>query len=70
MGLILRCIDFLRECNRRLRPGEALGSAPELLEELNALNSEAGPPRRSDSRASRSTSRLVRAPSKRAASAG
>src|SRR5512135_526707 len=29
MGLILRCIDFLRECNRRLRVGQALGSAPE-----------------------------------------
>jgi two-component system chemotaxis sensor kinase CheA len=41
MGLILRCIDFLRECNRRLRAGEALASAPELLEELNAL--AAGP---------------------------
>jgi len=38
MGLILRCIDFLRECNRRLRAGESLGSAPELLEELNALS--------------------------------
>lgn len=38
MGLILRCIDFLRECNGRLRGGEALSSAPELLEELNALS--------------------------------
>jgi two-component system chemotaxis sensor kinase CheA len=37
MGLILRCIDFLRECFGRLRAGEALTSAPELLEELNAL---------------------------------
>ncbi|MFN0050932.1 MAG: chemotaxis protein CheW [Planctomycetales bacterium] len=41
MGLILRCIDFLRECNRRLRTGEALGSAPDLLDELNLLS--AGP---------------------------
>lgn len=37
MGLVLRCIDFLRECNRRLRAGEGLASAPELLEELNSL---------------------------------
>lgn len=37
MDLILRCIDFLRACNRRLREGTPLGSAPELLEELNAL---------------------------------
>jgi two-component system chemotaxis sensor kinase CheA len=41
MGLILRCIDFLRECNSRLRAGQALASAPLLLEELAALN--AGP---------------------------
>jgi two-component system chemotaxis sensor kinase CheA len=40
-GLILRCIDFLRECNSRLRKGEALASAPELLDELNLLT--AGP---------------------------
>jgi two-component system chemotaxis sensor kinase CheA len=40
MGLILRCIDFLRECNQRLRGGQALGSAPELLEELNALSAD------------------------------
>lgn len=38
MGLILRCIDFLRECNGRLREGKSLGSAPELLDELNALS--------------------------------
>ena len=43
LGLILRCIDFLRECNRRLRVGQALGSAPELLDELNALSSSGGP---------------------------
>jgi two-component system chemotaxis sensor kinase CheA len=46
MGLILRCIDFLRECNRRLRAGEALASAPELLDELNLLSAgETSPPR-------------------------
>lgn len=39
MGLILRCIDFLRECNQRLRQGEPLGSAPALLEELGQLTS-------------------------------
>lgn len=37
MGLILRCIDFLRHCLDRLRAGGALSSAPELLDELNAL---------------------------------
>lgn len=26
MDLVLRCIDFLRECNRRLRGGQALAS--------------------------------------------
>lgn len=41
MGLILRCIDFLRECNRRLRAGIPLVAAPELLEELNALRETA-----------------------------
>src|SRR5262249_54903495 len=30
MGLILRCIDFLRECNSRLRAGSAPAPAPEL----------------------------------------
>lgn len=34
MDLVLRCIDFLKECNSRLRSGQALASAPELLEEL------------------------------------
>jgi two-component system chemotaxis sensor kinase CheA len=43
MELILRSIDFLRECNRRLRAGEALASAPELLGELSLLGSGAGP---------------------------
>lgn len=42
MRLILRCIDFLRACNDRLRAGQALGSAPELLDELNSLNTGAG----------------------------
>jgi two-component system, chemotaxis family, sensor kinase CheA len=37
MDLSLRCVDFLRECNRRLREGEALGSAPELLDALKAV---------------------------------
>ncbi|MFM9962427.1 MAG: chemotaxis protein CheA [Planctomycetaceae bacterium] len=41
MDLILRCIDFLRECNRRLREGQSLASAPELLEELNRLSTAA-----------------------------
>ncbi len=35
MDLVLRCIDFLRECNQRLRHNQALASAPELLDELS-----------------------------------
>jgi two-component system chemotaxis sensor kinase CheA len=38
MNLVLRCIDFLRECIRRLRSGEPLGSSAELLEELSDLH--------------------------------
>ncbi len=37
MNLVLRCIDFLRQCNHRLRIGEQLGSATDLLEELKTL---------------------------------
>jgi two-component system, chemotaxis family, sensor kinase CheA len=37
MDLILRCIDFLRGCNEKLRKGEPLASAPDLLEALNLL---------------------------------
>ena len=37
MNLVLRCIDFLRECSQRLREGERLGSSAELLEELGRL---------------------------------
>lgn len=36
-SLVLRCIDFLRDCTGRLRSGQALGSAAELLEELQRL---------------------------------
>ena len=43
MDLILRCIDFLRESNRRLRAGEPLAGAPELLEELSAIGNRAVP---------------------------
>lgn len=45
MDVILRCIDFLRECNARLRARQPLGSAPQLLEELNSLNSGVPDPR-------------------------
>jgi len=48
MGLILRCIDFLRSCNDRLRAGQPLGSAPELLEELSTLNSGVAAPETSE----------------------
>ena len=37
MNLVLRCIDFLRLCVERLRSGQPLGGATELLEELNEL---------------------------------
>jgi two-component system chemotaxis sensor kinase CheA len=37
-SLALRCTDFLRECVRRLRSREPLGSAGELLHELAALD--------------------------------
>ncbi len=37
MNLVLRCIDFLRQCNDRLRDGESLRSPTELLGELNRL---------------------------------
>jgi two-component system chemotaxis sensor kinase CheA len=40
MGLVLRAIDFLRECNQRLRKGQALGSPASLLEELQAIESK------------------------------
>jgi two-component system chemotaxis sensor kinase CheA len=39
MGLILRCIDFLKSCNELLRAGKTLATAPELLEELGRLGS-------------------------------
>lgn len=42
VDLVLRCIDFLRECNRRLREGQALASAPQLLEELARLSAADG----------------------------
>ena len=37
MNLVLRSIDFVRECNGRLRLGEPLGTPIELLEELTKL---------------------------------
>ena len=41
MNLVLRCIDFLRHCNNRLRDGEELGSSTELLDELRRLEEQA-----------------------------
>jgi two-component system, chemotaxis family, sensor kinase CheA len=38
MALILKCIDFLRQCNEQLRRGQPLRSAPELLDELDRLS--------------------------------
>jgi two-component system chemotaxis sensor kinase CheA len=40
MNLVLRCIDFLRTCNERLRTGQPLRSANELLAELNRLEEQ------------------------------
>ncbi len=36
-NLVLRCIDFLRNCTSRLRPGQSMNEASYLLEELHAL---------------------------------
>ena len=44
MNLVLRCVDFLRECTGRLRSGQELGSAAELLEELRALQEHGDDP--------------------------
>ncbi|MCP3903183.1 MAG: chemotaxis protein CheA [Planctomycetes bacterium] len=40
MNLVLRCIDFLRDCIRRLRSGQKLGSAGALLVELSEHSDE------------------------------
>lgn len=57
MSLVLRCIDFLRQCGERLRAGEAMGSPAELLEELKRLellhSATAETPGRVDSEAAR-----------------
>ena len=39
MNLVLRCVDFLRDCTRRLRSGQPLGSSAELMAELSAQQS-------------------------------
>ena len=44
MNLVLRCIDFLKECTNRLRSGQNLGSAGELLEELREREKAELPP--------------------------
>jgi two-component system chemotaxis sensor kinase CheA len=41
MNLVLRCIDYLRECNNNLRAGERLGSPAELLDALARLEEQA-----------------------------
>lgn len=41
INVVLRCIDFLRECNGRLRNGEALHSAGDLLDQVKALEHQA-----------------------------
>lgn len=44
MDLSLRCVDFWRECNRRLRAAEPLADAPELIAALSGLHALAAPP--------------------------
>ena len=43
MNLVLRCIDFLRECTGRLRNGQPLGSSSELLAEVKDLERQPEP---------------------------
>ncbi len=40
MRVVLQSIDFLRECTQRLRRGEAPGTAAELLEQLERIETE------------------------------
>jgi two-component system chemotaxis sensor kinase CheA len=44
MNLVLRCIDFLRQCNSRLRNGEQLGSSTELLADVKELEERSAAP--------------------------
>ena len=44
MNVVLRCIDFLRQCNDRLRDGEQLGSSASLLDALRQLEQQADAP--------------------------
>ncbi|MGI9427267.1 MAG: Hpt domain-containing protein, partial [Bythopirellula sp.] len=41
MNVVLRCIDFVRQCNHQLRDGKELGSPQSLLEELQQLEMHA-----------------------------
>ena len=41
MNVVLRCIDFLRDCNTSLRQGEAIAGAGELLDAVKALEAVA-----------------------------
>jgi len=42
MNVVLRCIDFLRECNQSLRAGRPMGGIAELLDEVKALEHASG----------------------------
>jgi two-component system chemotaxis sensor kinase CheA len=44
IDLSLRCVDFLRDSNRRLREGQPLSRAPELLKALSGLHVAAAAP--------------------------
>jgi two-component system chemotaxis sensor kinase CheA len=60
INVVLRCIDFLRECNQLLRAGEPLHSAGELLDQVKALEHEAD--RRSTPRQPPATQRSATEP--------
>jgi len=42
MNVVLRCIDFLRECNQSLRFGQPMASVSDLLDEVKALEQATG----------------------------
>lgn len=41
MNVVLRCVDFLRDCNRRLQAGEAITTAGPLLDDVMGLEKTA-----------------------------
>lgn len=64
MNLVLRCIDFLRECTLRLRRGQKLGSPAELLAEVKELEKRPDSETAENERQSIDPSELSTAPEK------